>query len=87
MPLVIVSAHCMFDVPNPTTPLPTRLAKITLLWVLKEFRNVRTGLGQFAKPVSFSTETPVHEAIHRQHAKIKEQLAQNGKRREDVPKI
>ena len=66
---------------HPNTLFPSRPATITLVWVLKVFPDVRTGLGQFGKPFSFNLNplvTLVHDAIHKQplerHAKIKEQF-------------
>ena len=62
---------------------------ITLVWVLKVFPYLHTGLGQFGKPLSFNLNplvTLVHDAIHRQplarHTKTKEQfdkMASEGK--------
>ena len=62
---------------------------ITLVWVLKVFPYLHTGLGQFGKPFSFNLNplvTLVHDAIHRQplarHTKTKEQfdkMASEGK--------
>ena len=37
----------------------TRLATITMKWVLKEFQDVHKGLGQLGRPVTFDME---HEA-------------------------
>ena len=48
---------------------PSRPATITLVWVLKVFPDVHTGLGQFGKPFSFNLNTLVtlvHDAIQGQ---------------------
>ena len=66
---------------HPNILFPSRPATITLVWVLKVFPDVHTGLGQFGKPFSFNLNTLVtlvHDAIQGQplarHAKIKEQF-------------
>ena len=73
-----IPAPRMFDDPRPNISLPSCSAKMTFSWVLDVFPDVRTGLGQFGKPVSFDLDPTVHDAIHRRpvarHAKIKEQL-------------
>jgi len=47
----------------------TRLAIITMKWVLEEFQDVHKGLGQLGRPATFDrdpTVKPAHVAIHRQ---------------------
>ena len=70
-----------FIISYPNILFPSRPATITLVWALKVFPDVHTGLIQFGKPFSFNLNllvTLVHDAIHRQplarHAKIKEQF-------------
>ena len=64
---------------HPNILFPSRPATITLVWVLKVFPDVHTGLGQFGKPFSFNLNTLV-TLVHdkgqplTRYAKIKEQF-------------
>ena len=91
-PYLIADNSRLRDMPSQLEPTSsTRLSNVThpsttltMKWVLAEFQNVHTGLGQLGRPVTFNmdpTVKPVHDAIHRQpvqpvvrHTKIKEQF-------------
>ena len=55
---------------------------MTLKWLLKEFPDVHTRLGQFGRPVSFDFDlkaTPVYDAIHWQPVEQLDKMKSKGK--------
>ena len=63
------SSPCVSNVTHPSTTGQARPPTLTMKWVLDEFQDVHTGLGQLGRPVTFDmdpTVKPVHDGIHRQ---------------------
>ena len=58
-----MSSPRVSNVTPPSTTGPARPPTLTMKWVLDEFQNVHTGLGQLGRPVNFDMDPTVKPGI------------------------